>query len=42
MRLVVTDDSHALRELVAPIFRTEDVLITKSLQLYACGRHIGF
>ena len=37
MHLVVTDDSHVLEKLVAPIFRTEDVLITVSLPLY-----IGF
>jgi len=39
MHLVVTDVSHVFEELVAPIFRIEDVLITISLQLYACGRH---
>ena len=39
MHLVVTDDSHVLEETVAPIFRTEDVLITVSLQLYAYRRH---
>jgi len=39
MHLAVTDDTYVLEENVAPIFRTEDVLITISLQLYAYRRH---